>query len=130
MSLKTTIRTTIPIRILTGLHTLFDVIDPEKDQLEIRTQMLEHALIIPAKIAGAEGGDLYSIRFDNATIIKLAARDLLSCTTWLKVEKLCEEKYIQLLRTEIESFRILFLEWVASFDKENDLEDEWDIRGL
>jgi hypothetical protein len=112
------------------VHTLFEVIDPEKDVLEIRAQMMEHAFIIPAKIAGAEGGDLYSIRFDNATIIKLAARDLQACTSLLKHEKLCDEKYIKMLRDEIGSFRILFLQWVASFDKENDLEDEWDIKGL
>ncbi len=68
-----------------------DVVEEEKDELHICEQMLSNAMIIPAKIAGAEGGDLYSIRFDNATLIKLAARELQAETNLL--DELLEEKY-------------------------------------
>lgn len=111
-------------------QTICDVIDEEKDVLHMREMMLGNAMTIPAKIAGAEGGDLYSIRFDNATLIKLSARELLAQTSALRREKLIEEKYIDMFRKEIEEFRILFLEWVKSFDKTNDISDEWDIKNL
>lgn len=111
-------------------HTITEMIEPEKDVLEMRSQMLGNAYTLAAKIAGAEGGDLYSIRFDNATLIKLAARELRAQTSLLKHEKICDEKYIKLLRDEIGKFRILFLDWVRSFDKTNDIEDEWDFKNL
>ena len=38
--------------------------------------MAENAMLIPVKIAGAEGGDLYDLRMENAAIIRKAAREL------------------------------------------------------
>ena len=111
-------------------RTICDLLDEEKDQLHMREMMPGNAYILAAKIAGAEGGDLYSIRFDNATIIKLHARELLAQTSLLRAEKLVEEKYIDMLRKEIEEFRVLFIEWVKGFDKNNDIKDEWDIKDL
>ncbi|HEY6162492.1 MAG TPA: hypothetical protein VI112_14785 [Bacteroidia bacterium] len=110
--------------------TICDLIEPGKDRLHMREMMPCNAYVLGAKIAGAEGGDLYSIRFDNATLIKLAARELLAQTSLLRAEKLVEEQYIDLLRKEIEEFRKLFLDWVRNFDKNNDIRDEWDIKGL
>lgn len=116
--------------ILKVTFALSDIIDKEKDELMLADQMLSNALTIPSKIAGAEGGNLYSIRFDNATLIKLSARELLAQASLVEKEGLCDKEYVQLLRDEIEEFRILFLNWVSSFDKDDDLEDEWNIRDL
>ncbi|HYG40107.1 MAG TPA: hypothetical protein VD908_15875 [Cytophagales bacterium] len=116
--------------ILKIVQTLSEVIDKEKDVLLMGEQMLANAYVLPVKIVGAESGDLYSIRYDNATLIKLAARELQAQTSLLKEEKLCDKKYTELLRNEIEEFRILFIDWVKGFDKLNDIEDEWDIKGL
>lgn len=116
--------------ILEITRAITEIIDEEKDELRMAEQMIYNASIIPAKIAGAEGGDLYSIRFDNATIIKLHARELLAETSFLKSEKLVDSDHIKLLRNTIEEFRIVFLDWVASFDKTNDISDEWDIKNL
>jgi len=116
--------------ILKVTFALSDIIDKEKDELMLADQMLSNALTIPSKIAGAEGGNLYSIRFDNATLIKLSARELLAQASLVEKEGLCDKEYVQLLRDEIEEFRILFLNWVSSFDKDDDLEDEWNIRNL
>lgn len=112
------------------VQTICDTIDDEKDELHMKECMLGLVITLPAKIAGAEGGDLFSIRFDNATIIKLNARELLASTNMLRVNDAVDEKYIQLLRQEIEEFRVLFIEWVKTFDKQNDISDEWDIKNL
>ncbi|MES2778715.1 MAG: hypothetical protein V4651_02355 [Bacteroidota bacterium] len=89
--------------------------------------MMEDVMIINAKLRGAEGGDLYSIRMENAVIIKVHAMSLLTATSGLKMMGLSNNKYLQLLRDEIEEFRKLFLEWINSFDKTNDIPDGWGL---
>jgi hypothetical protein len=89
--------------------------------------MMEDVMIINAKLRGAEGGDLYSIRMENAVIIKVHAMSLLTATSGLKMMGLSNNKYLQLLRDEIEEFRKLFVEWVNTFDKTNDIPDGWGL---
>jgi hypothetical protein len=110
--------------LLDVVQTIVEIIDEEKDEMRVGQFMLENAMLIPAKIAGAEGGDLYSIRLDNATLIKLAARDIMVQTNELRSFKLCDEKYIVLLRTELEEFRQVFHQWIEGFDKENNATDD------
>ena len=109
-------------------RAVVETFDKDKDVLNMRESMMEHAYILGAKIAGAEGADLYSIRMENAVLIKINARELLASTSWCKEENLCDRDYLQLLRNEIEQFRKLFVEWVASFDRTNDIEDDWGIK--
>jgi len=89
--------------------------------------MMEDVMLINAKLRGAEGGDLYSIRMENAVIIKIHAVSLLTATSGLKMMGLSNNKYLQLLRDEIEEFRKLFVEWINSFDKTNDIPDGWGL---
>ena len=77
--------------------------------------MLEDSMIIPAKIAGAEAMDDFILKMENAVIIKIHARSLLTRTSSLKYLELVDPEYLQLIRDEIEAFRILFKEWVATF---------------
>ena len=99
--------------------------DEEKDQFEMGQMMLENAYTITAKIANAEGGDLYGHRIDNATLIKLAAKELLAQCSLSRKLRLTDPAYLQLLIDELSHFRMHFLEWVASFNKENDVVDDW-----
>ncbi len=102
-------------------------IDEEKDVLQIREQMTANALILMPKIAGAEGGNLYTLRMENAVIVKIHARELLAQTSLVKAEKLANAADIQILRDTIEEFRGLFVEWVSRFDKSNDIPDGWGL---
>ncbi|MCO4291950.1 hypothetical protein NF867_03630 [Solitalea sp. MAHUQ-68] len=104
-----------------------EAIDPEKDVMEIGQQMLGNAYMLAAKVVGAEGGDLYTLRMECAVVIKIHARELTSQTTLCKMEELAADKYLQLLRDEIDSFRLLFIDWVNGFDKENDIQDNWGL---
>ena len=107
------------------VEAIVKFIDPKKDEAEFRYMLWEDACIMGAKIAGAEGGDLYFIRMENAVLIKVAARNLLVNTNYLRSENLCPEEYIQLLRNEIDEFRLLFIDWVNTFDRLNGRDDEW-----
>ena len=90
--------------------------------------MLENAMIIPAKIARAEAGDLYDLRMENAAIIRKAARELYVQAGSLRFEEdITDKDYIILLRKEIDEFRLLFIEWVTGFDMWNYIKDEWGL---
>jgi four helix bundle protein len=112
------------VEITTMLTQIFDA---DSDELELAKQIQANAHLIPAKIAGAEAGDLYSIRMENAVVIKIAAKEMLSQLTLCKHLKLANNDYIHLLKEEIEQFRILFIQWVVNFDKSNDAKDDWSI---
>ena len=89
--------------------------------------IIENSSILSAKIAGAEAGDLYGIRMENAAIIRKAARELLTHTTGLKMLGYPNLDYLQLLRDEVEEFRVLFAEWVKTFDPWNYIKDDWGL---
>ena len=89
--------------------------------------MMQNALLIPAKIASASGVDIYDLRMENATLIRKAAREIITDTRGLQMAGFKEEEYLDLLRKEIEEFRPLFAEWVKSFDPFNYIIDRWGL---
>lgn len=103
---------------------------PEEDDYIQGTKhlMLEDSMIIPAKIVGAEAGDLYSIRMQNAAIIREHAMHLYTQVGSLRFhEDYKDLEYVKLIRSEIDAFRVLFIEWVAGFDASNHYWDEWGL---
>lgn len=106
---------------------LTDTIDEEADKFHIKEQMLANAYVLASKIAGAEGAGVYRVRMENAVLIKLAACELLAQASLCKAEGITENDYIQLLRNEINSFREMFLDWIANFDKLYNQDDGWGI---
>ena len=95
--------------------------------LSQRQFMMEDALLILTKISGAEAGDLYDIRMENATIIRKCARELYVQAGSLDLYGFERSEYAKLIRKEIEEFKILFREWVASFDPWNYIVDDWGL---
>ncbi len=89
--------------------------------------MSENALIIPSKIAGAEGVDLYDLKMENAAIIRKAARELLTDARGIQMNGFKDVEYLDLLRNEVEEFRILFAEWVKKFDPWDYIIDRWGL---
>lgn len=89
--------------------------------------MYGDAIAIPAKIAGAEGGGLYDIRMEHAAIIRKAARDLVVGLRGLEMYGYDEQPWFNLLRKEMEEFRLLFADWVRHFDRGYFLVDDWGL---
>jgi len=87
----------------------------------------ENALIIPAKISGAEAVEMYDLKMENAAIIRKAAREIMTDCTGLKIGGYKSTDYLNLLRNEIEEFRVLFAEWVKTFDPWNYNIDRWGL---
>ena len=101
----------------------------ETEMIKLHIQYLrESATIIPAKIAGASGTNMpYDIKMENAAIIRKAARELLTDATGLEINGFKDLEYLDLLRKEIEDFRILYAEWVKTFDCWNYTIDRWGL---
>lgn len=112
----------------------------EKTDIEfgdpIEAEMMQHNLkymgmnasIIPAKIAGASSEDmLYDIRMENATMIRKAAMELITDARGLQMRGYPDTEYLDILRNEVEEFRVLFAEWVKTFDCWNYIIDRWGL---
>ena len=107
---------------------IVELIPEEKEFLKQTAEyMLADASLIPAKIAGAEAGELYDLKMENAAIIRKSAREIyVQCNTF-RAEGFKETEYLEVLRDEIEEFRILFAEWVKTFDQWNYIIDRWGL---
>lgn len=103
-------------------------IDFERDILnDYSNYIMEDASKIAPKIAGAWGNQIYDLKMENAAIIRKAARDLSVHMTALKMYGFKEIEYCDLLRDEIEEFRVLFAEWVKTFDPWDYIIDRWGL---
>lgn len=124
------------IRVL--VETIIDSVQKTDLPLDtpIEAEMIQHNLkymgmnasLIPAKIAGAASEDtIYEIRMENATLIRKAARELITDVGGLEMHGYPDIEYLDILRQEIEAFRILFAEWVKTFDCWNYIIDRWGL---
>ncbi len=110
------------------VHQICELIPEEDDHLQfIKGQMLGDAALLTVKVAGAEGGGLYDIRMECAAIIRKAARDLMVSNHSLEMFGFKEIEYFDIVRDLIEEYRLLFIEWVAGFDKWNYYIDRWGL---
>ena len=87
----------------------------------------DDAMMMTAKVAGGVGTDLYDILMENAAIIRKCAKDIQLHLTGLEIHEYKDLEYLDLLRNEIEEFRILFAEWVKTFDPWNYYIDRWGL---
>lgn len=102
---------------------------PDDDEIlsTFKDFMLSDSTMIPAKIAAAEGGDIYDLRMENAAIIRKCARDLMVQNHSLEAFGFEHVEYYNIVRQQIEEFRLLFIKWVESFDKWNYIVDDWGL---
>jgi len=105
-----------------------DLIPEDNEHLQfIKEQILSDAGVLTAKVAGAEGGDLYDLRMEAAAIIRKAARDLMVSNHSLEMFGFEEVEYFDIVRDLIEEYRLLFIDWVAGFDQWNYIIDRWGL---
>lgn len=102
---------------------------PEENEmlLELKGQLFENAAIIQAKLAAAYHVKIYDLKMENATFIRKAARDLMVTYHSLEMVGFKEVNYYHIIRNLIEEFRLLFIEWVASFNQKHFITDKWGL---
>lgn len=114
--------------ILDIVRCIADLIDDEDGELGFAKRlMLEDAYMLTAKIAGAEGGDMYSIRMESAAIIRKAGNNLKLHLHTLRMSGFEHADYYLMVRQKVEEYRLLFIDWVASFDKSKYFIDNWGL---
>jgi hypothetical protein len=101
--------------------------DPEKSFIaHSKGMILGDAFQVAVKIKSSEAGGLYMIRMENAGIIRKNAQFIKSNMLTMISEGAIAEEHGMLIRNEIDKFRMLFRDWVASFQKD-EFEDEWGL---
>lgn len=114
---------------------IFEVVDhicqliSEDDEFlgHVKGIMLEDAMLLTVKVAGATGGQLYDIQMEAAAIIRRAARELMVQNHALEMFGFEHVEYYEIVRKLIEEYRLLFIDWVAAFDKWNYVIDRWGL---
>jgi hypothetical protein len=120
-------------QVMIVLNAAFDSLkDPQEDDMFSKEHLEDHkqmilgdAYEVGAKIRSSEAG-LYIIRMENAAIIRKNAQFIKISTNSFIVDDLMEEEHRLVIRDEIDKFRELFKQWVATFEKD-DCEDEWGL---
>jgi hypothetical protein len=102
---------------------------PENDEYlnEIKGCMISDAAMLTVKVAGAEAAGLYDLKMENAAIIRKAARELFVQQHSLEMFGFEFVDYYKMVRELIEEYRLLFIEWVAGFDKWDYIVDRWGL---
>ncbi len=102
---------------------------PEEDEMLQSTKgyMLSDAALLTVKVAGASGSAFYDMKMENATIIRKAARDLILHNHSLEAFGFEEVEYFQIVRDLVEEYRLLFIDWVTSFDQWDYVIDRWGL---
>jgi hypothetical protein len=114
---------------------IFEVVNQICDLIPEGNKMLQHtkaviledAMILSVKVAGASGGGLYDIKMEAATLIRKAAMELMIQSHALKMFGFEHVEYYDIVRNLIEEYRLLFIEWVNGFDKEDYVIDRWGL---
>lgn len=110
------------------VEAILDLADKDNEPLQQVCGMMQvDAYNLTVKVAGAEGGDLYDLRMENAAIIRKSARDLIVMTHSLDMFGFPNPEYFVLLREAVEEYRLLFIDWVAGFDQWNYVIDRWGL---
>lgn len=107
---------------------IVDLIPSDNEKLQFSKQeILTNALLLMIKVAGAEAAEYYDVKMEGAAIIRKAAQTLLLQHQQLKLHGFEEVEYYQMVRELIEEYRLLFIDWVASFDQTHYVVDRWGL---
>lgn len=114
--------------ILQMVLALKEYIDTDDELAQHSMQfMIQDAMQIPPKISGAIAAGLYDLKMENAAIIRKCARQVMVGTNEFRGISKETDEYLDLLRKEIDEFRLLFVDWVEAFDPWNYIIDRWGL---
>lgn len=109
-------------------HAICESMPDDNDYIEMyRSLLMENAIMLAPKIAGAEGIEDYGLKMENAVIIKMNAMQLRTQLDGCEIFDLVKDDYLDILREAIDEFKILFSAWVKKFEKYNIYDDGWGL---
>ena len=109
-------------------NRIYQLLPGDNEQLQhIGAEMLNDAALLTVKVAGATTSELYDMKMEAAVIIRKAARDLMVMNHSLEMFGFEYVDYYEIVRNLIEEYRLLFIQWVDSFDRWNYIVDRWGL---
>jgi len=97
------------------------------DMAEITANLImQNAMVLCPKIVSAEGADIYIVKMENASVIRINCKEMEIQVKAANIFEICATEYHAIVLSEIEKFRLIFIEWVKTFKKDQ-LEDEWGL---
>jgi hypothetical protein len=102
---------------------------PEDDDMlqSIAEFMKGDSYILQVKVVGAEAGRLWDIRMECAALIRQAGNSLYVQKHNLEAFDFEYVSYMDLLRTALDEYKMLFKAWITTFDPQKAIEDEWGL---
>jgi hypothetical protein len=111
--------------IVSGIVETFS--SDDEISLHYKELMVSDVRKLRNRIIATEDTEHFSIKMENAVLVKVAAQNLLAQEAGLNLLNLADPSYLTVLRNEIEVFRLLFIEWTNSFDRSRDMDDGWNL---
>lgn len=103
--------------ILQVVQQIGEIIPEDNEILQsIRGQMFLDAAFLSVKVGAVANVDLYDIKMEAAALVRKAARDLMVSNHSLEMFGFKEVGYFEIVRELLEEYRLLFIQWVATFD--------------
>lgn len=115
-------------RELFGLVTAFaENLPPEEDELlSTKALIYQNAYVIAPKIVSASGDTLYQIKMENAALIRFNCRQMWEQIAFAAFTDIADPAHKEVIEAELDKFRELFSQWVATFRKD-EYEDDWGL---
>ena len=105
-----------------------ELMPEDNDHLqEIISWMIVDAGNLSIKIAGSYNIELYDLKMEAAAIIRKSARELLVHSHSLEAFGFKDIEYFDIVRKLVEEYRLLFIDWVSTFDPWDYIIDRWGL---
>lgn len=86
----------------------------------------ENVMIVAPKIIGAISMDLYVLKMENASVIRINAKQMMEQIGFAVLMGWADEAHKQVIEEALYKFRELYKQWVSTFQKDS-FEDEWGL---
>lgn len=115
--------------VMAGINGLFSYATQSTEVPEMFLQSQKESILADAyqvavKVRSSAGLDLYVLKMENAAIIRRNAMQIHTQIGGMAAMECIEEAHALAVRADIDKFRLLFITWVDTFEKD-EFEDEW-----
>lgn len=115
--------------VMSGIYALLSSAekDPEMPEGFFEDQeslIIGDAMQIAVKIKTSESLEMYVLLMENASIVRKNAIFIQTQISSMALMGVIEESHAEAVRADMEEFRLLFIEWIDTF-KKDEFEDEW-----
>jgi len=102
--------------------------DDHQDSHQSTTKSLiyQNAMIIAPKIIGAVSVNAYTIKMENAALIRSNCRQMMEQINFAVLMGWSDEVYKQVIEESLDHFKIQFSLWIQTFEKDGEA-DDWGL---